>query len=73
MALMIDVDEIAEGDYSSEDGTVMKVNKSEKTDYVELIFVNGTTKMLAKSTEIEMDQGGRFDRPVDPNQKRRWR
>ena len=69
MPLLVDVDEVAVGDYSTEHGTVTKVNKTESSRYVELLFVNKTKLNLEKGTEIEMTQGGRFDRPVDATYK----
>ncbi len=72
--LSIPADEVAVGDYSPEQGTVRAIKKGPKlTDPVEILFHNGNVKSLAKDVEIEMIQGGRFDRPVDPNTKRRTR
>lgn len=69
MPLLIPIEDIVAGDYSTEHGTVAKVIKTEKSDSVELIFMNGKSISPAKGTELEFLQGGRFDRPVDPNTK----
>lgn len=64
MSVLLDVDEIAAGDYSPEHGTVKSVRKTAKGNYVELVFFNGHTMSPQKGTDLEIQQGGRFDRPV---------
>lgn len=66
MSVLIPATEIAAGDYSEEHGTVQKVTTSATADYVEILFVNGKSISASKSTELLIDQGGRFDRPVAP-------
>jgi len=58
MSVLLEVEEIAVGDYSAEYGTVASVK--DMGDGIELTFKNGTTLTPTKGTQLEIDQGGRF-------------
>jgi len=61
--LFIPVEDIAEGDFSPLHGTVEKIVES--TDSIELIFKNGDKTTVPRGEEIEVTQGGRFDRRAE--------
>jgi hypothetical protein len=58
--VFIEAGEVAVGDYSPDYGTVKAVEKKRDDIYIE--FVNGKQLTMPEDAEIEMDQGGRFDR-----------
>lgn len=58
MAVSLEVEEIAVGDYSDEYGHVIEANSV--GDDIRLKFVNGTELTLPKGAELTIDQGGRF-------------
>lgn len=60
--LMIPAQEIAAGDYSPDYGTVETVSHDEKETTFEIKFKNGVEITLAYDEEINLTQGGRFDR-----------
>lgn len=60
--LYIPVEEVAPGDYSPEYGHVVTVITGDEE--IRLVFRNGSEITLKKETEIEMDQGGRFNHPT---------
>lgn len=57
--VLLEVEEIAVGDYSPEYGTVEVAN--DKGEAVYLKFKNGTELLKSKGTELTIDQGGRFN------------
>lgn len=57
--VLLEVEEIAVGDYSDEYGTVKFVKDLGAT--VHLIFMNGTELYPTKGTEMNVTQGGRFE------------
>jgi hypothetical protein len=59
MAVLLDVEEIAIGDFSEEYGTVKAAEDLGGTIHLE--FINGTDLVVTKGTEMMIDQGGRFD------------
>lgn len=61
--LNIPVEEIAAGDYSPDYGTVEQV--VERGDKIILTFKNGKVLNQTKGNEIEIQQGGRFERGTD--------
>lgn len=66
MSVQLEVEEVAEGDYSPEYGTVKTA--VDGGDVVSLTFVSGTEISLSKGTELEIEQGGRFDHgPTRPS------
>ena len=58
--VLIEVEDIAVGDYSPEYGTVESA--TDMGTSISLRFKNGTELMPSKGTEMEIDQGGRFNR-----------
>jgi hypothetical protein len=59
MAVLLEVEEIAVGDYSEEYGTVTVVE--ETADAIRLEFINGKSVSFPKGAELMILQGGRFD------------
>lgn len=57
--VLLEVEEIAVGDYSAEYGTVEIAE--DKGDTVYLKFKNGTELVQTKGAELMIDQGGRFN------------
>lgn len=56
--VLLEIEEIARGDYSEEYGTVESVVID--GDIVTVEFMNGREFSAPKGTELEIDQGGRF-------------
>lgn len=56
--VLLEVEDIAVGDYSPEYGTVAVVD--DKGESVYLKFKNGTEVVRPKGAELMIDQGGRF-------------
>lgn len=56
--VLLEIEEIARGDYSEEWGTVESV--VDEGNSIKLTFMNGKTYAAPKGTELEIDQGGRF-------------
>lgn len=57
--VLLEVKDIAVGDYSDEYGTVEIAEDHGETVYIK--FVNGTEISPSKDTEMRIDQGGRFN------------
>lgn len=58
MAVPLEVEEIAVGDYSDEYGHVIKVK--DEGEYIVIEFVNGTVISQPKGSQLIITQGGRF-------------
>ena len=56
--VLLEVEEIARGDYSEEYGTVDSV--VEEGDTIIITFMNGQVFSAPKGTQMDIDQGGRF-------------
>lgn len=61
--VLIEVQEIAVGDYSDEYGTI-DVAEIQNDDTIHLHFINNTELFLPKETELMIDQGGRFNHGI---------
>ena len=64
--LFIPVEDLAPGDYSPEYGTIDSLTKTKTKVHIK--FVNGKSITPSVGTELEVTQGGRFDRPVVPEE-----
>lgn len=58
--LTVEAKDLAAGDFSPDYGTITEIVK--KNDVYTLKFFNGTEKAMKGDEELEVTQGGRFDR-----------
>lgn len=60
MAVPLEVEEIAVGDYIGEEGYGHVIGVSDLGDSVRIIFVNGTEITPTKGTQMTVTQGSRW-------------
>lgn len=60
MAVPLEVEEIAVGDYIGEEGYGHVISVKDLGDSVQIVFVNGTEISPSKGTQLDVTQGGRW-------------